>query len=236
MKPLAILFDLDGTLLDTLADLAAAMNRVLAAEGLDTHPTDAYRAFVGEGVRALTERVLPPSHRSREAIARLMAAMREDYACSWGVTTSPYPGVPALLDGLVAHGVRLAVLSNKPDDFTRAMVAHYLGAWPFADVRGVREGGPRKPDPTEALEILAGLSVAPERAWFVGDTSIDVRTGLALGSRPVGVSWGFRPADELWAAGADAVLDAPLDLLTLLDTPQDVEAGRLYILGSNEKG
>jgi len=217
VKPLALIFDLDGTLLDTLDDLADAMNHALAAEGLATHPTDAYRGFVGDGIRALTERVLPASHRTPETLRRLMTAMRQEYARTWARRTRPYPGVPALLDGLTARSVRLAVLSNKPDDFTRDMVAHFLGRWPFADVRGVYEGGARKPDPAQARLILAGLGAPAERAWFVGDTAVDVQTGRALGSRPVGVAWGFRGPRELWDAGADVVIASPEELLTLID-------------------
>lgn len=216
MAPTALLFDLDGTLLDTLDDLAGAMNRVLAGRGLPGHPVDAYRTFVGDGVTALAERALPPSARQPEVVAATVAALRDEYARSWAVRTRPYPGVTELLDALAARGLPLAVLSNKPHEATVAMVAYFLGRWPFAVVRGLQEGAPRKPDPTVALELAGLLGREPASCAFVGDSAVDVHTARRAGMTSVGVTWGFRGEAELVQAGAHHLIGAPLELLTLL--------------------
>jgi phosphoglycolate phosphatase len=223
----AVLFDLDGTLLDTLDDLAGAMNRVLAARGLPGHPVDAYRRFVGDGVAALVERALPASARTPEALASTTAALRDEYARSWAVRTRPYPGIPELLDALVARGLPLAVLSNKPHDAAAAMGTHFLARWPFVEVRGLRDGAPRKPDPAQALELAAALGAEPAACAFVGDSAVDVLTARRAGMRAVGVAWGFRGEDELREAGAEAVLHEPRELLALVDR---------YNLGSKANG
>lgn len=209
----AVVFDLDGTLLDTLADIAQAANRVLVQRGLAAHDIDAYRLFVGEGVRVLFERALPPTACSDELIAACAEDFRQAYAECWNVQTRPYEGIDDLLAALVARGVRLAVLSNKPDEFTQACVREYFARFPFEAVLGQREGVPRKPDPAGAREIAAQLDIAPERMLYVGDTAVDMQTALAAGMFPLGVSWGFRPRSELLAGGAQALIDRPAELL-----------------------
>ncbi len=215
-SPRAVLFDLDGTLLDTLDDLADAMNRVLAARGCPIHDVDAYRRFVGDGVDLLAERALPPERRSAASVADVVSAMRVDYARSWAVKTRPYPGLDAVLDALVARAVPLAVLSNKPHGFTVAMVAHFLCRWPFRSVQGLADDAPRKPDPTSALAIAAGLGVGPASCWFVGDSAVDVETARRAGMTSVGVTWGFRGEDELRAAGATHLARTPAELASIL--------------------
>jgi phosphoglycolate phosphatase len=218
MPATAIVFDLDGTLLDTLTDIAQAANRVLVQRGQAAHDVDAYRLFVGEGVRVLFERALPPSACSDELLAACAEDFRQAYAQCWNVQTRPYDGIEDLLAALVSRGVRLAVLSNKPDEFTKACVREYFFRFPFEAVLGQREGVPRKPDPAGAHEIAALLDVAPERMLYVGDTAVDMRTALAAGMFPVGVSWGFRPRSELLAGGAQALIDRPEELLAWLET------------------
>ena len=212
----ALLFDLDGTLLDTLDDLAGAMNRVLADHGFPAHPVDAYRRFVGDGVGALVERAVPRGSHTPDLLAAVVAEMRVEYGRSWARCTRPYPGIEATLDALVARRLPLAVLSNKPHDATVAMVAHFLGRWPFAAVQGHRDGVPRKPDPTSALAIAAALGVEPSECVFVGDSAVDVQTARRAGMMAVGVAWGFRGEDELRGAGAHHVLGAPSELLAML--------------------
>jgi len=212
----AVLFDLDGTLLDTLEDLADAMNAVLTAEGLPTHPTDAYRHFVGDGIVNLVRRALPADRRDETTLERLVAADREEYARRWDRKTRPYEGVPRLLDGLTGRGLGLAILSNKPDDSTRLCVEKLLPGWSFDAVQGVAEGVPLKPDPAGALGIARRLGVAPGSFLYVGDTATDMRTAVGAGMFPVGALWGFRDADELTAAGAQSLLVHPAELLDLL--------------------
>jgi phosphoglycolate phosphatase len=212
----AVLFDLDGTLLDTLRDIADSMNAALARLGHPGHPVEAYRGFVGEGVERLAECVLPPADRDRGSIRRAAELLGEEYAARWGATSGPYPGVPEMLDGLEALGLPLAVLSNKPDDFTRLTVERLLPRWPFRVVLGARPGVPRKPDPTAALEIAGLLGVAPGDILYLGDSGVDMRTARAAGMFPVGALWGFRAAPELVESGAALLLSRPAELLERL--------------------
>jgi phosphoglycolate phosphatase len=212
----AVLFDLDGTLLDTLEDLATAMNDALAGRGLPVHPVDRYRVFVGEGVAELVRRAAPAG--SDEPLLRaLLEEMRSGYEKGWARCTRPYPGIEELLDELAGRGLKLAVLSNKLEEFTRAMVAHFLGRWRFGAVFGASERFPRKPDPASALAIAVELDVAPQDFLYLGDTAIDMRTAVGAGMFPVGALWGFRDADELRLSGAKALLREPLELLPLVD-------------------
>jgi phosphoglycolate phosphatase len=220
MKFRAVLFDLDGTLLDTLEDIAQAANDVLVGLDLPTHPPEAYRAFIGDGVATLFRRALPPDRVVPEMIDRCVAGFRETYGESWNVRTRPFDGIPELLDDLAARDLDLAVLSNKPDDFTRRCAAEYLARWPFRAVLGQREGVPRKPDPAGALEIARRLGLPAERFLYVGDTAVDMETARGAGMCPVGVAWGFRSIEELRSGGAAAIIERPAELLGLL------EAGR----------
>lgn len=216
----AVLFDLDGTLLDTLEDIADAANRVLERHHHPTHSIDAYRYFVGEGARTLVERTLPEDARGEETVDRLYAEFRGEYARNWNAKTTPYNGVPGMLDGLVERGLKIAVLSNKPDDFTRKCVEELLGDWTFDVVLGHHDGIPPKPDPTGALRVAAALGVPPERVLYAGDSAIDMRTATAAGMFPVGVLWGFRTREELETSGARAVIEAPGDVFAVLDRPE----------------
>ncbi len=213
----ALIFDLDGTLADSLEDIGGAMNDTLAERGRPPHPLDAYRHFVGEGIEVLVRRASQP--KTDDELKRLVAEYRAHYAARADGHTHPYPGIPELLDGLTALGLPMAVLSNKRDDFTVALVQRVLPRWAFARVRGEREGVPRKPDPTAALELARELGVAPAEVTFVGDTPIDVKTALSAGMRPVAVTWGFRSEEELKAAGASEVIHRPAELLGLLRRP-----------------
>ncbi len=212
MRPFrAVLFDLDGTLADSLGDIGGAMNEALAARGLPTHALEDYKGFVGEGVEMLARRAavgLPEPQ-----LKALVAEYRTRYGARIDSDTRPYEGVPAMLDALVAARVPMAVLSNKRDDFTVELVRRLFSSWPFVEVRGERERTPRKPDPTAALEIARALKVAPGECAFVGDTAIDIGTAVAAGMIPIGVLWGFRGKDELLAAGASRLLAHPRELL-----------------------
>ncbi|MCL7488277.1 MAG: HAD family hydrolase [Desulfobulbaceae bacterium] len=212
----AVIFDLDGTLLDTLEDLADAGNQVLAAAGLPVHPVESYRYFVGDGLVALIRRILPEERRSDEEVLRMTQAFREVYAVNWNAKTRLYTGVDTLLSGLQENGVAMNVLSNKPHDFTRICVREFLGRWTFAHVLGNREGLAKKPDPAGALEIAGKLGLAPSHILYVGDTATDMKTAVAAGMYAVGALWGFRTAGELEESGAACLAQRPEEVLELL--------------------
>jgi len=212
-----VIFDLDGTLLDTLADIGESTNQALAELGFPPHPLDSYRRFVGDGVPSLAKRALPPSHRDAESIARCAAGMRRAYAERWSRKTVPYPGIEALLDGLAERGVALAVLSNKPDEFCHVVIGHFFGSGRFRTVVGARPEAAHKPDPSSALEIARDLELEPREILYVGDTDTDMRTAVNAGMVAVGALWGFRDAEELSAAGARSLVRVPADVLDLLD-------------------
>jgi phosphoglycolate phosphatase len=215
----AVLFDLDGTLLDTLEDLADSTNAALRAQGFAEHPLAAYRYFIGNGVENLVRRALPPERLEAATLARSAELMRREYSARWADKTRPYPGVAELLDALTARGLPMTVLSNKPDDFTRLCVSRLLPDWRFEVVLGAGPGVPKKPDPAAALRIAARLNLPPARIVYLGDTNTDMQTAVAAGMYPVGALWGFRTAAELTASGAEVLLEKPMELLRVLGAP-----------------
>lgn len=216
MKFKAVLFDLDGTLLDTLDDLADSMNASLRRFGFPPNTVDTYRYLVGDGLMNLVSRALPADHRDEATINEVVSAQWEEYSRNWANKTRPYEGIPELLDALQERGVVMCVLSNKPDDFTRLVVQKFLSKWKFAVVRGQDEDTPIKPDPSAANQIALRLGIANTKFLYVGDSNTDMRTANAAGMFAVGASWGFRRRDELLAAGAKALIEQPRELLTLL--------------------
>ncbi len=216
-----ILFDLDGTLLDTLDDLADSMNAVLGRMGYAPHPVASYRTFVGDGVEVLARRALPPSQASDERVVQECARrMREEYGERWAVKTRPYEGIPELLRELRARSVTCAVLSNKPDRYSQATVHHFFAQGTFQVVLGAREDYPRKPDPAGAVMIAEMLGVSPRDVLYVGDTDTDMQTATRAGMKAVGALWGFRTAEELRAHGARHLCATPLELLDLLEASE----------------
>ena len=210
----AVLFDLDGTLADTLADLANATNWALGELHCPTHSVDSYRYKVGDGVRELCARALPADR--QDLLDDTVRLMRGRYNEHCYESTRLYPGIPELIAALTEQHYRLAVLSNKPDDFTKQMVAHYFDPPPFGVVRGQLSNVPLKPDPTAALQIARELGVAPTRWLYVGDTNTDMRTATAAGMTPVGALWGFRDRQELVQSGARHFVTMPAHVLDLL--------------------
>ena len=213
----AVLFDLDGTLLDTIDDLTDSMNMALAACGLPTHSAEACKQFIGDGVRNFVTRALPESRRDDATVALVMARYRQAYSGNWDNKTRPYDGIELLLDAVSARGLKMVVYSNKPDEFTQLAVRKLLPRWPFDAVIGAREGWPHKPDPAAALDIAARLGVKPERFVYVGDTNTDMQTATAAGMFAAGALWGFRTAQELLDNGARVLIAHPMELLTVLD-------------------
>jgi phosphoglycolate phosphatase len=213
----AIILDLDGTLLDTLEDLADSMNGALSHFGFPVHPLEKYKHFIGDGMENLVKRSLPGSAKNDlQAISQCLEMMRQIYKRNWNVKSRPYPGIPELLDTLSARGIKMAVLSNKLHDFTLKIVAELLPAWRFDPVMGERPPIPRKPDPFSALEIANMLGVEPAGFLFLGDTATDMKTANAAGMFAVGALWGFRNAEELVAGGGARLIAKPAELLELL--------------------
>ncbi len=209
----AVLFDLDGTLTDTLQDIADAMNRALRLHGLPEWPLDAYRYLVGDGAKKLAQRAV----RDRQELA--LSVQREYqayYETHTQVTTRPYGGVPEMLAALQARGLRLAVFSNKPDADTKSVVAHFFPDIPWAAVRGQVEGVPVKPDPAGALAVAAAMGVAPAEVLYLGDTATDMHCAVRAGMHPVGALWGFRTAEELRESGARQLVKTPGEVVQIL--------------------
>lgn len=209
----AVIFDLDGTLVDSLEDIADSMNATLAELGFPIHELDPYRIFVGDGVGMLAFRALPEDHRDPATLSRCVEVMRRRYTQRMHDKTRPYPGIIELLDELGARKVPLAVLSNKVHELTVEIVQHQFGKNRFERILGPKPGIPKKPDPTAALQIATELDLAPEHWLFVGDTSTDMQTAAAAGMTGVGVLWGFRGAEELQAHGASALISHPRELM-----------------------
>jgi phosphoglycolate phosphatase len=213
------MFDLDGTLADTLQAIADAANHALGQVGRPTHPVDAYRYLAGQGLDWLMQHALGPDH--RHLIEPAMALHQAYYHQHADQTTRAYDGVPAMAAALVQRGLVLAVLSNKPHDAVPPCVRHILPDTPFAVMQGVEQDGPLKPDPAGALAIADRLGIEPPRWIYVGDTRVDMLTGNAAGMYTVGVTWGFRDEAELRDSGAQAIIHHPAELLSLIDARSD---------------
>ncbi len=218
----AVLFDLDGTLLDTLADIANATNAALTKLGFPTHPQEAYRYFLGGGMDCLVRRSLPERCHDSETLKNLHEAIRDEYGSRWDQNTKPYPGITELLAGLDKRGVVKVVLSNKPDDFTKKTVEKLLPDFHFEIVRGAKPEVPVKPDPAGGLRIAADLQITPVRVIYIGDTDTDMQTANAAGMFAAGALWGYRTAEELSTNGAQSLLKTPMEVLDLLDRSADV--------------
>ena len=208
----AVIFDLDGTLADTLEDIADNMNRVLAGMGYPTHAYDTYRFYIGNGLKNLVTQCLPENARTDAIIALCHDRMVAEYNANYINKTRLYDGIPELLDALSLQQIKLAVLSNKADALTQKICAVLLKNWKFEIVMGAAECFPRKPDPASALFIAEQLGVDPTNICYLGDSDVDMKTAIAAGFYPVGAGWGFRSKEELVENGAKLVIDHPTDL------------------------
>lgn len=207
-----VVFDLDGTLLDTIPDIAGAMNRVLIRHGLSAHPEDAYKAFTGNGAKKLTERAVGDR-------PELWADVYRDYALEYAShsreRTAPYEGIPQALRDLTLMGIQLIVYSNKDDADTKEVVAHFLKGQAFLEALGARPGVPLKPEPAALRDLLARHSLQPKDGLYVGDTVMDMRCAHAVGIHAVAVSWGFQTLQTLLQEHPDMVIDHPRQLVAL---------------------
>ena len=217
MKYAAVIFDMDGTLLDTIEDIADSMNAALSRLGFPAHPRDKYLEFVGEGIEILAMKALPEDERSEGNKSHAVETMREEYRTRWSVKTKPYPGIPELLDALTEKGINLSILSNKMDSFTKEMTKALLGRWKFHEVRGLKPGCPRKPDPCGAKICAESMGVDPGQCIFLGDSGIDMETATRAGMAPFGALWGYQNRNILLGKGAIVLLEDPGNLLDYID-------------------
>ncbi|MBV1857221.1 MAG: HAD-IA family hydrolase [Nannocystaceae bacterium] len=211
----AVLFDLDGTLVDSLGDIAASTNVCLAAAGFPTHSQDVIRGFVGNGIGALVERALGP-HATPVRIESVLAAIRGHYQRHSTDRTRPFPGITKLLQTLTERGLSLGVVSNKPHEMTVHIVRDLFPGVPFDFVTGESSDIPRKPDPTGLLTACAALGVSPRAAVYVGDTGVDIEAARAANVRSIAVTWGFRDRAALESARPDHWATEPGDILAAL--------------------
>ena len=216
----AVLFDLDGTLLNTLEDIGNSMNRVLSGLGFPVHTLSAYKQFVGEGAAELVRRSLPEPMRNDALVNRCIASLREEYAVHCMDATDTYPGIRDLLADLRRLNIAVAVLSNKPDDMVHLLLKKFFPSISFNAEVGMSESLPRKPDPAGALSIARLINIPPKCFIFLGDSKTDMETAKAAGMYPVGALWGFREAKELLDYGAKALIERPADLLLYVQPDQ----------------
>lgn len=214
----AIVFDLDGTLLDTLEDIAISANHALVTLGFEAQEISKYRYFVGEGVVKLFENIFSPNPQSPELLQQAVNLFEVHYAKQFQQTTKLYDGISKLLTFCQARGLKMAVLSNKPDSFTKKCVLKYLRQWHFEAVFGARENVPRKPHPQGAFDVAEVLHVNPDECYYLGDTMIDMQTANGSGMIAIGALWGFRDEEELRTHGARYLAKTPLDVIKLLST------------------
>ena len=217
MRFKAVCFDLDGTLLDTLDDIAYCTNKILSERGYPLYDVDRFRNFVGDGTKMLMKRVLPAEAQNEILIEECRKDFENTYRSCWKRKTIPHQDIPELLDALTKLELKLTVLSNKPQEFTVLTVDHILPDWTFDVILGQREGVPKKPDPAGMEEICEQLRIPSEDFLYLGDTATDMKTAIAAGCYPVGVLWGFRTEKELRDNGAQVIIKNPLDLLNLID-------------------
>jgi phosphoglycolate phosphatase len=211
----AVIFDLDGTLADTLEDIADAMNRTLAANGYPTHGYETYRFLVGRGLKNLVARSLPEEAGNETLVEQCHARMLADYTENYINKTRPYKGIPELLEGLFQRAVKMAVLSNKNDTITRKICCKLFPQRYFDVILGSTARFPHKPNPEAALFLAEKMEIPPGEIAYLGDSDVDMQTATAAGFYAVGAGWGFRPEEELWNSGAQKLIRHPEELLSL---------------------
>ena len=212
----AVIFDLDGTLLNTLSDLGDSMNSVLERHGFPVHDYESYKYMIGDGVEYLVRRALPETAKDENSVKEYISEYRSEYAKNWKNMTRPYDGIIDLINALYSLGIKLAVLSNKPHDSTELCIREFFPSNKFNIVLGHRSGKNPKPDPAGAIEISKKINVPADQILYLGDTGVDMKTAVAAGMHPVGVLWGFRTASELIENGAKVVIKRPDELLGII--------------------
>lgn len=212
----AFIFDLDGTLIDSLKDLAEAVNRTLDQHGFPCRPLAEFPKLIGEGVHRLIEQAVPEDALPNLNLGSIVSDYQRHYDDTWSETTRPYPGILDVLGQLREAGVKTAVLSNKQEKFTRLCCDRFFPEGSFDAVVGAREGVPRKPLPKAGLDLMQDLGVSSSESIYVGDSGLDMQFAVNTGMMPVGVLWGFRSKEELLACGAARLATKPAELLSVL--------------------
>ena len=215
MKKLVI-FDLDGTLLDTIEDLGNATNHALRALGFPERAREEYYHLVGRGITNLFKGAVPAGHDDPDTIARMRALFLAHYGVHLCDCTHPYPGIPELLEHITSRGVQIAVASNKYQAGAETVIGHFFGKHSFAAILGQKEDFPLKPDPAIVSLCMQAAGAGRDDVLYVGDTNVDMQTGLGAGVDTVGVTWGFRTREELEAFRPLAVVDTPAQLEKLV--------------------
>jgi phosphoglycolate phosphatase len=209
-----IIFDLDGTLVNSLEDIADAMNHTLTTFGFPTHDYQAYKHFIGRGLANLVKSCIPPTALNNpQTIQRCLETMVDYYRNNLTNKTRLYPEIKELLDTLTSKNVKMAILSNKADELTQQICAALLKEWSFDVILGATDNFPRKPNPASALFMAKKMNILPEDIIYVGDSNVDMQTAVAAGMFPIGVTWGFRTKEELKHAGAELIIDKPMELI-----------------------
>ncbi|MBS3817894.1 HAD family hydrolase [bacterium] len=209
----AVIFDLDGTLLNSVEDIADSMNTVLKEMGDEPHPVHSYKSFTGEGIYLLVRRALPQDKQDNTTIEKCVQRMKVEYSKRWFRKSGLYEGIPGLLDELSGKGIKMNVLSNKPDEFTKRVVYHFLRQWSFERVVGGNSSRPQKPQPHGAIQISRDIKVPPAHFLYLGDSGTDMKTARSARMFAVGALWGFRDRKELIHNGAQKVVKSPSEVL-----------------------
>lgn len=211
----SVIFDLDGTLIDSIHDIADSNNKMLLQNGLNTHPLESYIKWIGNGARLLIERSVPEI-KDPKVIEKLLEEYLLIYQNNCLIKTKLYAGMDIFLNGLTDRKIPISILTNKPHIETLRITNSLLNKWNFEFILGQREGYPKKPDPKIALEIADKLNIAPKDFLFIGDSSTDIRTAIAAGMKPIGVNWGYGTYESMKEAGGKTFHNNPQDLLELL--------------------
>ncbi len=218
MRYQAVVFDLDGTLIDSLEDLADAVNQALLANGFPTRKTGCFRYFIGSGASVMVKKALPEGNRDDITVDKCLNDFNTIYSHNFDTKTTLYKGIPELLNELLRRGMRIAILTNKPQEFAEKYVKNLLSNWNFEVVLGQRDKIPRKPDPSGAIRILKELGIESSQTVYLGDSGVDMLTAVRAGMLPVGVLWGFRAGDELREHGAQHLIETPMELFSIIDS------------------
>lgn len=217
MSYTGIIFDVDGTLLNTIDDLANSMNSVLKKHGFPEHTTEKYKYFVGSGMEKLARRALPKEEINEKMIMIYLEELKDEYSKRWNEFTRPYERIKELLDNLDALGIQMSVLSNKPHQFTKIVIDKFFGLDRFGFVLGARVGIPKKPDPYSALEISRLSGIPASNYIYLGDSGVDMKTASVSGMYAVGATWGFREDEELLENGAKTIIKSPMEIINIVN-------------------